>query len=127
VARYARAETPERAGVSVEELSRLVELSILKPDAEDRFSEGDVRRVGVMHSLMAAAIPVDLLADALRRGDISLDFMDDPAYSLFASLTGETFQELSARTGVPLQLLTAVREATGSAAPAPGTASARTR
>jgi adenylate cyclase len=76
--------------------------------------------VSVVHSLVAAAIPLDLLADALRRGDLSLDFMDDPAYSLFASLTGETFQELSARTSVPLQLLTAVREATGSAAPAPG-------
>ena len=76
--------------------------------------------MGVVQSLVAAAIPLDLLADALRRGDLSLDFMDDPAYSLFASLTGETFEELSARTGVPLQLLTAVREATGSAAPAPG-------
>jgi len=114
------AETAERAGVSVAELSRLVELGILKPDEEDRFSEGDVRRVGVIHSLVAAAIPLDLLADALRRGDLSLDFIDDPAYSLFASLSGETFQELSARTGVPMHLLTAVREATGSAAPAPG-------
>jgi hypothetical protein len=119
VERYARAETAERAGVSVEELSRLVELGILRPDAEDRFSEGDVRRVGVMHSLVAAAI-LSTSGRCARRGDLSLDFMDDPAYSLFASLTGETFQELSARTGVPLQLLTAVREATGSAAPAPG-------
>jgi class 3 adenylate cyclase len=119
VERYEIAEAAERAGVSVEELSRLVELDILKPDAEDRLSEGDVRRVGVMHRLVAAAIPLDLLADALRRGDLSLDFVDDPAYRLFASLTGETFQELSARTGVPLQVLTAVREATGSAAPAP--------
>ena len=117
---YTRAEAAERAGVGVEELSRLVELDILKPDAGDRFSEGDVRRVGVVHSLVAADIPLDLLADALRRGDLSLDFIDDPAYSLFASLAGETFQELSAKTGVPMQLLTAMREATGSAAPAPG-------
>ena len=117
---YARAETAERAGVSVEELSRLVELGILRPDAEDRFSEGDVRRVGVVQSLVAAAIPLDLLAGALRSGDLSLDFMDDPAYSLFASLTGETFQELSARTSVPLHLLMAVREASGSWQPAPG-------
>jgi len=36
-----------------------------------------------------------------------------------ASLTGETFEELSARTGVPLKLLLTVREATGSAVPAP--------
>lgn len=117
---YARAETAERAGVGVEELSRLVELGLLEPDADDRFSEGDVRRVGVIHSLVAAAIPLDLLADGVRRGDLSLAFIDDPAYEVFASLTGETFQELSARTGVPLSLLTAVREATGSAAPAPG-------
>ena len=117
---YTRAQAAERAGVGVEELSRLVELDILKPDAGDRFSEGDVRRVGVVHSLVAADIPLDLLADALRRGDLSLDFIDDPAYSLFASLAGETFQELSAKTGVPMQLLTAMREATGSAAPAPG-------
>jgi adenylate cyclase len=110
----------ERAGVSVEVLSRLVELGILAPSPGNRFSEGDVRRVGVVHSLVAAGIPLDLLADALRRGDLSLDFMDDPAYSLFASLTGETFGELSSRTGVPLQILTAMREATGSPAPALG-------
>jgi len=119
VERYARAEAAQRAGVSVEELSRLVELGILEPDAKDQFSEGDVRRVGVVQNLVAAAIPLDLLADALRSGELSLDFVDDPAYSLFASLTGETFQELGARTGVPLHLVMAVREATGSAVPAP--------
>ncbi len=32
---YPRPEAAERAGVSVEELDRLVELEILKPDAED--------------------------------------------------------------------------------------------
>ncbi len=46
-----------------------------------------------------------LLASALRSGDLSFDFIDDPAYSLFASFTDETFEELSARTGVPLHLL----------------------
>ena len=117
--RYTRAGAAERAGVGIDELSRFVELGILKPDADDRLSEGDVRRVGVVQSLVAAAIPLDLLADALQRGDLSLDFVDDPAYSLFASLTGETFQEASARTGIPMQLLIAMRAATGSAAPAP--------
>ena len=56
---------------------------------------------------------------ALRSGDLSLDFVDDPAYSQFASFTGETFEELSARTGVPLHLLVAMREATGSGVPDP--------
>ena len=117
--RYEIAIAAERAGASVEELRHLVELGILEPDADGRFSDGDVRRVGVVHSLVAASIPLDLLASALRSGDLSFDFVDDPAYSLFASFAGETFEELSARTGVPLHLLLTMREATGSAVPDP--------
>ena len=116
---YELAEAAERAGVSPDELRELVELGILQPDAAGRFSEGDVRRVGVVQSTVAAGIPIDLLADTLRSGQFSLAFMDDPAYDRFTSLTSETFQELSARTGLPLHLLIAVREATGGVTPAP--------
>ena len=119
VERYEIAIAAERAGTSVEELRGLVELGILQPDADGRFSDGDIRRVGVVHSLVAASIPLDLLASALRSGDLSFDFIDDPAYSLFASYSDETFEELSTRTGVPLHLLVAMREATGSGVPDP--------
>ena len=98
---YELAEAAERAGVSPDELRELVELGILQPDVAGRFSEGDVRRVGVVQSTVAAGIPIDLLADSLRSGQFSLAFMDDPAYDRFTSLTSETFQELSARTGLP--------------------------
>ncbi len=117
--RYEIAIAAERAGASVDELRHLVELGILQPDGDGRFSDGDVRRVGVVHSVVAASIPLDLLASALRSGDLSFDFIDDPAYSLFASFTNETFEELSARTGVPMHLLVALREATGSGVPDP--------
>ena len=117
--RYEIAKAAERAGASVEELRHLVELGILRPDADGRFSAGDVRRVGVVHGLVAASISLDLLASALRSGELSFEFVDDPTYSLFASFTDETFQELSARTRVPLHLLLAMREATGSAVPDP--------
>ena len=119
VERYEIAIAAERADTSVEELRGLVELGILQPDADGRFSDGDIRRVGVVHSLVAASIPLDLLASALRSGELSFDFIDDPAYSLFASFSDETFEELSARTGVPLHLLVAMREATGSGVPDP--------
>jgi adenylate cyclase len=119
VERYEIGIAADRAGTSAEELRHLVELGILQPDADGRFSDGDVRRVGVVHSLVAASIPLDLLASALRSGDLSFDFIDDPAYSLFASFANETFEELSARTGVPLHLLVAMREATGSGVPDP--------
>jgi hypothetical protein len=44
---HARPQTAERAGVGVEELSQLVVLGILTPDAD---SEGDLRRMGLMQS-----------------------------------------------------------------------------
>ena len=118
--RYEIGVAAERAGTTVEELQQLVDLGILQPDADGRFSDGDVRRVGVIHGLTASSIPVDLVASALGSGDFSLDFVDDPSYSLFASYSNETFEDVSARTGIPLNLLTTMREATGSATPDPG-------
>ena len=117
---YSLEEAADRAGVGVATLDMLVALEILKPDPEGRFSEGHVRRVGIVHRLEAAGIPLDLLADALRSGDLDLDFIDAPSYDVFASFSGETFQALSDRTGLPMSLLVAVRESTGSTAPAPG-------
>ncbi len=70
-------------------------------------------------SLEEAEIPLDLLVAALRSGALSLDFLDGVAYERFAALAGETFQQVGDRTGVPLELLTAIREASGSAQPSP--------
>jgi adenylate cyclase len=42
-----------------------------------------------------------------------------PAYDRFAGLSGTTFQQLSAQTGIPLELLMVVREAVGFAEPHP--------
>jgi adenylate cyclase len=120
VEQYELAEAADRAGISPDELRDLVERGILQPDVAGRFNEGDVRRVGVVQSLVAAGIPIDLLAVTLRNGSFSLAFMDDPAYSLFSSFTSETFQEVSARTGIPLNLLVAIREAAGGITPGPG-------
>lgn len=42
---YAIAEAAERTGASVQDLRRLVELGILTPDAEDRFTNTKVNAV----------------------------------------------------------------------------------
>jgi adenylate cyclase len=116
---YGLEETAERAGASVDELRHLVDLGILRPDADGRFSAGDVRRVIIVHSLVEASISLDVLARAMQSDGFSLDFIDDPTYSHFAPFTGETFEQLSARTGVPMNLLVAMRQATGSPVPDP--------
>ena len=112
-------ETALQAGVGPEYVVRLVELGMLSPDQPDRFSRGDVRRVMMARSLEDAGIALDDVVAALERGALSLDFLDAAAYERFAALATETFQQVSDRTGVPLELLTVVREAIGMAEPSP--------
>ena len=95
------AAAADRAGTTVDGMRQLVEPGILRPDTEGRFSEGDVRRVRVIEGLVASSIPLDLVASAIRTGEFSLDFVDAPSYNLLDSYTEETFEEASARTGVP--------------------------
>ena len=117
---YDPAEAAQRIGISVDGLSRFVELGILTPVAGNRFTPGHLRRAGLVISLTGAGVPVEGLGAAIRGGQVSLDFLDAPAFDRFAVRTGATFAEVAARAGVPVELLLYVREAAGSAAPLPG-------
>jgi class 3 adenylate cyclase len=111
-------DVAERAGVEPGYVGRLVELGILAPQ-DGRFSDGDTRRVRLMETLERAEIPLDRVAAAMQRGQLSLSFLDLPAYDRFAALSGTTFEGLTKRTGVPFELLSVVRESIGYAEPAP--------
>jgi adenylate cyclase len=114
-----RQEVAERAGVDPGHVDRLVELGILTPDAEDGFSPGDALRARWLRSLERAGVPLEGLAVAVRDGVLSFAFLDVGAYDRFAGLSGTTFRQLSAQTGIPLELLMVVREAFGFAEPRP--------
>jgi adenylate cyclase len=96
-----------------------VDLGVLVPEEPDRFSPGDVRRVLMAKSLEDAGVPLDGLAAAIQSGALSLDFLDAASYERFTALAAETFRQVSDRTGIPLELLTAIREAIGMAPPSP--------
>ena len=119
MATYSRSEAAERAGVAIDDVSRLVEMGIITPEEGDRFSPGHVRRAQLAQSLAAAGIPLDGLGASIQRGEVSLDFLDAPVYERFSQLSTVTFQELSERTKVPISLLMVMREAAGSAAANP--------
>jgi adenylate cyclase len=116
---YSRGEAAQRAGVEPSYLGRLVDLGILTPNELDRCSPGDVRRALMARSLEDAGIPLEGVADAIERGALSLAFLDTASYERFAALAAETFQQVSDRTGIPLELLMVVREAIGLAQPSP--------
>jgi adenylate cyclase len=119
VSGYTKQEVAQRAGVDPDYLDRLVELGILTPAAGEAFSPGDALRARWLQSLERAGVPLEGLAAAIRDGALSFSFLDVPAYDQFAGLSGTTYQQLSAQTGIPLELLMVVREAVGFAEPHP--------
>jgi adenylate cyclase len=119
VSGYTRQEVAQRAGVEPGYLDRLVELGILTPASADAFSRGDALRARWLQSLERTGVPLEGLAAAVRDGALSFSFLDVAAYDQFAGLSATTFQQLSAETGIPLELLMVVREAFGFAEPHP--------
>jgi adenylate cyclase len=119
VSGYPRQEVAQRAGVDPGYVDRLVELGILTPAAGGEFSPGDVLRARWLRSLERAGVPLAGLAAAVRDGVLSFSFLDVDAYDRFAGLSATTFQQLSAETGIPFELLMVVREAVGFAEPGP--------
>jgi adenylate cyclase len=119
VSGYTRQDVAQQAGVDPDYVDRLVELGILTPAAGDAFSPGDALRARWVQSLERAGVPLAGMAAAVRDGVLSFAFMDVTAFDQFAGLSGTTFHQLSARTGIPLELLMVVREAFGSAEPRP--------
>src|SRR5262245_53239853 len=104
------AEAAERSGLTADELARLCELGIITPADERRFSAGHIRKAGLVKSLVGSGIPLEGLGEAVRAGQVSLDFLDAAAFERFSALSGSTFAEAADRTGVPVELLLFIRE-----------------
>jgi adenylate cyclase len=119
MAEYSRAEAANRAGVDPGFVDQLIELGIIAPHGGDLLSKGDVRRAEMVQTLEKAGMTLSGVAAAIRDGSLSLAFVDAPAYDRFSTLSNETFEGLSERTGLPLDLVMLIREATGAGVPAP--------
>jgi adenylate cyclase len=102
-----------RAGAEPAQVDELVQAGILTPDAAGAFTVGDARRIVVVRGLMEVGLPLRAIAAAIGQGILTLDFADSSVYRRFATLTPETFAEVADRTGIPLDLLAVVREASG--------------
>jgi adenylate cyclase len=112
-------EVAQRSGVDEAYIQRLVELGILRPTDEGRLRTTDVRRVSVIRSLDLSGVALEDIGAAFRTGQLSLEFMEQASYSRFGSLAQETFADLATRTGLPLDIALAIREAAGGARPDP--------
>ena len=99
MATFTRTEAARRAGVDQEFFDRLVGLGVIQPAEPDRWTSGDVRRAAMVRSLADGGVPLEGLATSVHAGRVSFDFLDTPAYERFASLSDETFAQVSDRPG----------------------------
>jgi adenylate cyclase len=117
---FTRDELARRAGVPVEFVDQLVDLRIVSPkEGSSLFSDGQVRTARFVHGLEQGGVPLEALGSAVRSGALSFAFFDAKFWGRFAGLTAKTYRELSAETGLPLELLHSVRESMGFARPDP--------
>jgi adenylate cyclase len=113
-----REELAQRAGVPVDFVHRLVHFRIVFV-GEGSFTDGDVRRARFVLGLEQGGVPLDAVGAAVRSGALSLAFFDASSWDRFGALTGKTYRELSAESGLSLDLLQTVRESMGFARPEP--------
>ena len=117
--RVPASQIARQAGVEESYVSQLTGLGLLEPDQDGLLSERDVARVRIVQILEGAGLPLEGLGQAVRNGALSLAFIDSPSYDRWTSQSDTTFQSLSEGSGVPVELLTVIREAMGSAPPDP--------
>jgi adenylate cyclase len=110
-----RAALAQRAGVDVAFVEQLVALGALAERRDGQPTEGDVRRVRVLQGLVQGGIPIDVLAEAQRIGALALEFVEQPSYDRFSAHEPQTFRQVADERAIPIELLLAVREASGSA------------
>jgi adenylate cyclase len=109
----------DRAGVDAAYVRHLAELGLVRADADGRFAESDVRRIQLLQVVDRSGLSLEGLATVVGRGGLTLEFLDAATYQAFSPLSDETFATASARTGVPIELLLAIREAVGDAGAGP--------
>jgi len=114
-----RADAARRAGLDLEFLNRIEALGLVNPADAEGYSPGQVRRAQLVRTLDQAGIPLDGLAEGVRSGAISINFVETEAYERFSAVSNETFADVSVRTGIPFETLAVLREAIGLAPPTP--------
>jgi len=117
---YSAEAAADRAGVTPAEFARIINLGLLQGNAEDGYTDADVRRAQLVQTLERAEMPIEGFAELVRSGRFSLAFLDEAWHIVLAALTDTTFEELAHRTGIPVELLLVLREVSAGRDASPG-------
>jgi adenylate cyclase len=116
----APAELAARAGISPDELERLVANGVLIPrDGNTPFRTADVLKIRVARACEAGGLPMAGMAEAIRAGLLSFTFVESWPFEPEGSRQSQTHLELAEEAGLPFEFLQRLVEAFGFARPEP--------
>jgi len=114
------AELAARAGISPEEVERLVEFGILVPrDGTRPFRAVDALKIRVARGCEEGGLPMDGMAEAVRAGLLSFAFVESWPFEPWSSRGPQTHLKLAEEVGLSFEALQRLVEAFGFVRPEP--------
>ena len=102
------------AGVTEAEIDRMVAFGVLVPrQGTAPFLAGDLQKVRLAVACERAGLPMDGIAAAIGAGRLSFAFLEGAPYQRWAQPSDRTFRQVSEETGIELDTLREMLEATG--------------
>lgn len=117
--RYPISEIAREAGCPEDRVRWLGDIGLLTPDAEGRFSFGDVLATKMVSALLESGLPAETLERAVADGFLSFQRTDEYLPYEPGPLSERTFAEFQATAGPGAELLPAVFEVMGLPKPDP--------
>ena len=113
-------ELAARAGVSPQEVERLVTFGILVPrDGSRPFRAIDALKIRVARACEEGGLPMEGMAEAVRAGLLSFAFVESWPFERWSSRRPQTHLELAEEVGLAFEALQRLVEAFGFARPEP--------
>ena len=113
-------ELAARAGISPEEVERLVTCGILVPrDGSQPFRAIDALKIRVARACEEGGLPMEGMAEAVRAGLLSFAFVESWPFERWSSRRPQTHLELAEEVGLSFEALQRLVEAFGFARPEP--------
>ena len=107
-------ELAARAGISSEEVERLVACGILVPRVGSRpFRAVDALKIRVARACEEGGLPMEGMAEAVRAGLLSFAFVESWPFEPWGSRGPQTHLELAEEAGLPFEALRRLLEAFG--------------
>jgi adenylate cyclase len=117
--RYSASEIAAEAGCPEDRVGWLRGIGLLTPDAEGRFSFGDVLATKMVSALLESGLPAETIERAVEDGFLSFQRTDEYLPYQPGARSTRTFAEFQASAGPGAELLPAVYEVMGLPKPDP--------